>query len=112
MAVGTAAGAPSWPDEPWIAIRLACLPWPLDERRTVPVDDAVVRRLRAGDAAAAVEIALRRLRAAGLRAPIRAAIADPATAQLWGAALAFPISRRAARVMARRFDPTTQKESA
>ncbi len=111
MSVGTAAGAPSWPDEPWIAIRLACLPWPLDERRTVPVDDAVVRRLRAGDAAAAVELALRRLRAAGLRAPLRVATADAATAQLWGAALAFPISRRTAHMMARRFDPKSRKES-
>jgi CRISPR-associated protein Csx17 len=111
ISVGTLVAAPYCPDEPWMAIRLACLPWPLDERRTVAVDDAVVRRLRAGDAAAAIEIALRRLRAAGLRAPIQAATVRPATAQLWGAALAFPISRRVAGVMARRFDPESHKES-
>ncbi len=106
-----AGGASIWPDEPWMAIRLACLPWPLDEQRVVPVDDAIVRRLRAGDAAAAVGISLRRLRAAGLRAPLRAAAADPATVQLWAAALAFPISQRTALAMAQRFDPQQRREN-
>jgi len=100
----------AWPDEPWIAIRLACLPWPLDEQRSVSVDEAIIRRLQAGDASAAVEIALRRLHAAGLRAPIRGACADPATARLWLAALAFPITRNVAQAMARRFDPQQTKE--
>ena len=94
------------PEEAWVALRLACLAWPLDQSRTVPADAAVVRRLASGDGAAAVQVALRRLRAAGLRPPLQAACADPATARLWGAALAFPISHRAAIEMAEAFEST------
>ena len=96
----------AWPDEAWVVLRLACLPWPIDDERSIPADDAPIRRLIAHDGATAVELALRRLRAAGLRPPIRGAVADPATARLWAAALAFPISRRLARAMAQSFAPT------
>lgn len=99
----------TWPDEAWMALRLACLPWKLDDR-AIAVDDTIVRRLIAGDGSAAVEVALRRLRAAGLRPPLQGACADPATARLWAAALAFPISFHSARAMARRFQPSNQKE--
>jgi len=94
----------AWPDESWIAIRLACLAGPLDDQRDTPVDEAIVRRLRVGDAASAVAIAVRRLGAAGLRPPIRVGGADAAMARLWAAALAFPIGARTARAMARRFE--------
>lgn len=99
-----------WPDEAWTALRLACLPWPLDENRSIRVDEAVVRRLRTGDGASAVELALRRLRAAGLRPPLRGACADAVTSRLWAAALAFPISVDCARAMALHFEPGPQKE--
>ena len=93
-----------------MALRLACLPWKLDDNRTIPVDDSIVRRLIAGDGATAVEVGLRRLRAAGLRPPLQGACADPATAHLWAAALAFPINLPCARAMARHFEPNSQKE--
>jgi CRISPR-associated protein Csx17 len=65
----------------------------------------------AGDAALAVDTALQRIRSAGLLPPLRGACADPATARLWAAALAFPISRACAQSMALYFEPTTHKEN-
>lgn len=94
-----------------MALRLACLPWPLADGQQIPVDSAMVRRLLAGDGGGAVDLALRRLRAAGLRPPLRAACADPTTSRLWAAALAFPISQRSARRMAQHFEFTSQKEN-
>ncbi len=99
-----------WPDESWMALRLTHLPWPLSGDRSIGSDESIVRRLRAGDGAAAVETALRRLRASGLIPPLRGACADPATARLWAAALGFPISRACADAMALYFEPTNQKE--
>jgi len=101
----------SWPDEAWTALRLSCLPWPIAENHTVFPDEAMVRRLMAGDGVSAVDIALRKLRVAGIRPPIRAAVADASTARLWAAALAFPISPRSTRLLAERFAPSTQKEN-
>jgi len=100
-----------WPDEAWMALRLAHLAWPLAEGRSIPVDESVIRRLIAGDAGAAVETALRRLRSGGLLPPLSGACADPATARLWAAALAFPISGACAQSMALYFERTTQKEN-
>lgn len=97
------------PEDAWIALRLAALPWPLDDERVVPLDGAMIRRLAAGDGSGAVEIALRRLSAAGLRPPLRGATADPETARRWAAALAFPIHRRAAREFARAFQPSSTR---
>lgn len=99
-----------WPDEAWMALRLAHLPWPLRDGLTIPVDETIVRRLSAGDASAAVDTALQRLRAAGLRPPLRGACANPGTARLWAAALAFPISRASARSLAAYFEAENQKE--
>jgi CRISPR-associated protein Csx17 len=87
-----------------MALRLASLPWPLDGNRKIPAEAAMVRRLLTGDGSGAVEIALRRLRAAGLRPPLQGAFTDSATSRLWGAALAFPVSLSVARAMARRFE--------
>jgi len=94
-----------WPDDAWLAIRLALLPWPLQDGREIKADPAIVRRLASGDAASALEIALRRLRAAGIRPAVRTGAASPQTARLWAAALAFPINRNTAEAMLRRLDP-------
>lgn len=93
-------------DEVWLALRLASLPWPLDENHDIRVGPAMIRRLTAGDGAGAVTIALRRLRFVGLRPPIQAAFTDPSTARLWVAALAFPISRFTAQRAAKILDPS------
>jgi CRISPR-associated protein Csx17 len=94
------------PEEAWLALRLACLPWPLEDGRNIPAEPAVIRRLMAGDIASATAIALRRLRAAGIRSPLQAATADPRIAQLWAAALVFPIDRGSAQRAAAILDPS------
>lgn len=98
-----------WPDDAWLVIRLALLPWPLNKRHggemRINTDPAIFRRLANGDASTAVELALRRLRAAGIRAAVRVATATPETARLWAAALAFPITQNAASAFVRRLDP-------
>lgn len=99
-----------WPDDAWLCLRLAHLPWPLPDGRVVPCDPAILRRLASGDAASAVEGALRRLRAAGLRPALRMAAVAPATARLWAAALAFPVSRSLAERMVRRLDLSFAQE--
>jgi CRISPR-associated protein Csx17 len=101
-----------WRDDAWLTIRLAMLPWPLPDGRRIGVDPAILRRLESGDAATAVELALRRLRAAGVYPAVRAASVSPETARLWAAALAFPISRRTAMDFVRRLDPQSLKETA
>lgn len=100
-----------WPDEAWMALRISHLAWPLDDDRSIPTDGSILRRLMAGDAALAVDTSLRRIRSAGLTPPLRGACTDPATARLWAAALAFPISRACAHSMALYFERTTQKEN-
>ncbi|MGI5862867.1 MAG: type I-G CRISPR-associated protein Cas8g1/Csx17 [Myxococcales bacterium] len=96
------------PDEAWIALRLATLPWPL-EKRDPGGDPAIVRRLAAGDASGALEVALRRLRAAGIGFSLRAGDGPPETARLWGAALAFPINLPTAKSFADRIDPAAHQ---
>lgn len=103
-------GPTTWPDEAWMALRLSSLPWSLGDDQLLAPDEAMVRRLTAGDGSSAVELALRRLAAAGLRPPLRAAFTDATTARLWAAALAFPISKRTARALARRFESPNPKE--
>ena len=58
ISVGNSSGT-GWPDEAWMAVRLACLPWPLNSNQSIPADDAMVNRLAAGDGAGACDIALR-----------------------------------------------------
>ncbi len=98
-----------WLDDAWLAIRLAMLPWPLPDGRRIGADPAILRRLESGDAATAVELALRRLRAAGIYPTVRVATASPETARLWAAALAFPISQRTAADFVRRLDPSLKE---
>jgi CRISPR-associated protein Csx17 len=88
--------SPDQPEEAWLALRLACLPWPLATGKNIPAEPGVVRRLLAGDGAGATGIALARLRSAGIRPPLQAGVTDGRTARLWAAALVFPIDRGSA----------------
>jgi CRISPR-associated protein Csx17 len=100
------------PEDGWIAARIAMLPWPLDRSRNIPADPAIVRRLQSGDGHGAVEIAIRRLKASGIRPTVRECFVDAAGARLWAAALAFPITRQTALRWAARLDPALQERSA
>lgn len=100
------------PDDAWLAIRLALLPWPLRDGRRVGADPAILRRLESGDAAGAVMLALRRLRAAGIGATVRMSSVPPESARLWAAALAFPITPKTAAAFVNRLDPNSLKETA
>ncbi len=98
------------PEEAWLALRLACLPWPLSKSVNIPTEPGIVRRLLAGDSAGAIGMALARLRSAGVRPPLQAGVTDLLTARLWAAALVFPIDRGSARRAAATLDPTTKGE--
>jgi CRISPR-associated protein Csx17 len=102
----------NWPDDAWLAVRLAMLPWPLADGRSIGIDPAILRRLETGNAAAAFELAMRRLNSAGIYPAVRAASASAETARLWAAALAFPISQRTAMDFVRRLDINSHKEEA
>ncbi len=104
-------GESGLPDEAWIALRLASLPWPLEDGRKIPTDATMLRRLAAGDGAGAVEVALRRLRASGVRPPLEAAVTDETTARLWAASLAFPISKKTTTRLANHFEFQKNKET-
>ncbi len=108
-----APSASGWPDDAWLAIRLCALPWPFKTRSgfefDIGIDPALIRRLAAGDAASAVALALRRLNASGIRCAVRAGAVPPATARLWAAALAFPITQRTARRFLHRLDPDKEQ---
>jgi CRISPR-associated protein Csx17 len=99
------------PDDVWLAIRLALLPWPMQDGRRIGTDPALLRRLASGDAAAAVDLARRRLRAAGITTTVRVATVSPEIARRWAAALAFPITRKAASRFVERLDPHSLKET-
>lgn len=93
------------PEEAWLAIRLACLPWELTADKDIPADPRIVRRLRAGEASGATDVALARLRAAAIRMPLQAAVTDGASARRWAAAIVFPINRYSALRAATILDP-------
>jgi CRISPR-associated protein Csx17 len=98
------------PDEAWEALRLCGLPFAVRER-TIATEPAMFRRLASGDSAGAVELALRRLRASGLRPPLVAGIADALTARRWAAAFAFPIEPAVVSAMANRFESPIAQET-
>lgn len=98
------------PDDAWLAVRLALLPWPLPDGRTIGADAAIVRRLESGDTPSAVRAALQRLMAAGVKTTVRIAVAGPQTARLWAAALAFPITQQTAAGFLRRLDANSLEE--
>ena len=93
------------PPEGWLALRLACLPWPLQPGQNIPSEPGMIRRLLSGDSAGAVSTALARLRSAGIRPPLRASATDRHSALLWAAGLVFPIDYRAAQRVAAVLDP-------
>jgi CRISPR-associated protein Csx17 len=93
------------PDDAWLAIRLAHLPWPLPDGRKIGIDPAILRRLESGDAATAFELARRRLRTVGIATTVQCASVSPETARLWAVALAFPITPKVAADFVRRLDP-------
>jgi len=107
----TQAPAGEAPDDAWVAIRLASLPWPLPDGRAPGCDPAIVRRLASGDLASAVALAARRLRVAGIRCPVAAAPGDAVLARRYAAALAFPISRESASHLADHLHPAAPKEN-
>lgn len=98
------------PDDVWIAIRLAALPWPLGDRRLIGIDPAMVRRLAAGDAASAFRLARLRLRGAGIHTPLRETAVSAEVSRRWAAALVFPISMRTASRFLAQLDPNSRKE--
>jgi len=94
------------PDETWLAVRVACLPWPLTKDKDIPADPRIVRLLMSGTPYRAIDIARTRLQSAGIRPPLRGGATDAGAAQLWAAALAFPIHRNAALRAAVILDPS------
>lgn len=100
------------PDDAWLAIRLATFPLPLLHRPQISLDPSIIRRLESGDAASALQLALRKLNAAGIRPAIRFGTVSPQTARLWAAALAFPLHPGTAEKFLKRLDPQSFKESA
>jgi len=96
------------PDESWLAVRLCCLPWPIDQNHDIPADPRIVRLLLSGDAVRAIEIARQRLRSVGIRPPMYAGVTDASSARRWAAALAFPIHRGTAHRTVEMLDPSTK----
>jgi CRISPR-associated protein Csx17 len=93
------------PDEPWLAIRLAFLPYPWISDLQIPADERIVRLLLSGDATRASQLAQMRLRSVGVRSPFQAGVTERNSARLWAAALVFPIDRRTAIRLMRILDP-------
>jgi CRISPR-associated protein Csx17 len=93
------------PDEAWLAIRLACLPFALGPGQDIPADERIVRLLNVNNASRAIEIARNRIRSVGIRPPFQFGTADPETARLWAAALAFPINHPTAMKIVSLLDP-------
>ena len=100
------------PDAAWLVVRMATFPLPLRDRPKISLDPAIVRRLESGDANTSVELALRKLQAAGIHPAIRFGTASPRISRLWAAALAFPICPNTAEDFLRRLDPRSSKETA
>lgn len=102
----TSSASNEMPEECWLAVRLCCLPFAIDEMHDIPADERVVRLLISGDAVRAIEVARQRLRSVGIRPPMYAGTTDPQTARRWAAALAFPIHRSTALRAAAILDPS------
>lgn len=102
------SGSEDKPEEAWLALRLACLAWPLASDKNIPAEAGIVRRLLAGNSAGATSLALSRLRSAGIRPPLQAGVTDGRTTQRWAAALVFPISHGSAWGAAIILDPATK----
>ncbi|VTR95793.1 Uncharacterized protein OS=Isosphaera pallida (strain ATCC 43644 / DSM 9630 / IS1B) GN=Isop_2539 PE=4 SV=1 [Gemmata massiliana] len=55
------------PEEIWLIVRPACLPWPLTRDKDIPADSRIVRLLSGAEGSRAIEIARTRLRSVGIR---------------------------------------------
>jgi CRISPR-associated protein Csx17 len=102
----TAIAPTDMPEDCWLAVRLCCLPFAIDKIHDMSADERILRLLLSGHASRAIEVARQRLRSVGIRPPMYAGTADPETARLWAAALAFPIHRRTARHAVALLDPS------
>jgi CRISPR-associated protein Csx17 len=97
--------------------RLVTLPWPLEiQGSTIPVrfDPATITRLASGGGEslrAAGEMAIRRLKAAGLSPVIRQIAGDAALARRIALSLAFPISQNTAARLALSLTKTQPKQT-
>ncbi|MBI2393744.1 MAG: type I-U CRISPR-associated protein Csx17 [Deltaproteobacteria bacterium] len=80
-------------DAAYAVARLVHLSKPLERREplTIPLDPEPIARLAAGDLAGALAIALRRLRASGLRPRVRHLVGNERDARRLAASLAFPV---------------------
>ncbi len=99
------------PDDGWIIIRLAVLPWPLPDGRRIGADPAILRYLVSGNAGIAIDLALRRLNAAGIKSVLRTATVSSDTARRWAAALVFPITQSTAVKLLRRIEIQSKEEN-
>lgn len=97
--------------------RLVTLPWPLEVNGSIiPIryDPAIVTRLASGGADSlriAGEMAIRRLKAAGITPAIRQIAGNQMLARRIALSLAFPISQRTARQLALSVTKTQTKQS-
>jgi CRISPR-associated protein Csx17 len=99
------------PEDAWMVLKLNALPSALDAERDIPLDPAIVRRLESGDGEGALQLALRRLNAHGIRPPLSLGMIDPALARRFASALAFPISQMDSRFLLNRIQPTPKENS-
>lgn len=79
----------------YAVLKLCHLPWPIpisEHGIAVRTDPAIFARLQAGDLHQAIAIAVRRLKASGLRPHIETAMGTGAESHRLAAALAFPLS--------------------
>lgn len=94
------------PEECWLAVRMCCLPFAINETQDIPADERIVSLLTSGNSVRAIEIARQRLRSVGIRPPMYAGVIDAFSARLWAAALAFPIHRSTAHRAVAILDPS------
>ncbi len=96
------------PDEAWLMLRLVHLPRSLRDGRSIPVEPSVVRLLQSNSAERAIEIAIRRLRSAGIRPPLYSGNADRETASRWAAAIVFPLNPGSVQQAVELVDPSSK----
>jgi CRISPR-associated protein Csx17 len=94
------------PDDAWLMLRLVHLPRAMSNGISIPVEPSIVRLLQSNSADRAIEIAIRRLRSAGIRPPLYFGNADQETANRWAAALVFPLTPGSIQRSAELIDPS------
>lgn len=99
------------PDDAWKTLKLNALPSALDTERDIPFDPAILRRLESGDGSQALQLALRRLSAHGIRPALSCGLIDQFLARRFASALAFPISYKTSHFLLNRIQPTPKENS-